>query len=156
MKGYVYILKNQAMPGLLKIGRSANGAKMRANQLYTTGVPVPFEIAFETYSHDCEALEKELHWRLQNSRCSDNREFFKVSEFDAIQCLMGAQAEMYHLVLSHEGYKELADAVFDMCKRANINHFFAIETIKALSPEVVREAHYRWSDEKTSAGSGVE
>ena len=34
----VYILKNEAMPGLIKIGYTKENAEKRANELYTTGV----------------------------------------------------------------------------------------------------------------------
>jgi len=41
-QGYVYILTNPSMPGLVKIGRSKNGGRKRASDLYQTGVPTPF------------------------------------------------------------------------------------------------------------------
>ena len=42
----VYVLTNPAMPGLVKIGRTAGeDAGARIAQLYTTGVPVPFTLA---------------------------------------------------------------------------------------------------------------
>jgi hypothetical protein len=40
----VYVLTNAAMPGLTKIGKTTQeDVKSRLSQLYTTGVPVPFE-----------------------------------------------------------------------------------------------------------------
>ena len=39
-EGYVYVLTNEAMPGLVKIGRTtANDPQTRVSNLYTTGVP---------------------------------------------------------------------------------------------------------------------
>lgn len=41
--GYVYVLKNDYMPGLVKIGMTVrDDYRDRLNDLYTTGVPVPF------------------------------------------------------------------------------------------------------------------
>jgi len=43
----VYVLANSAMPDIVKIGNTTQAdIKTRMNQLYTTGVPVPFECVF--------------------------------------------------------------------------------------------------------------
>ena len=45
--GIVYVLTNPAMPGIVKIGKTSRGSiDARLNELYSTGVPVPFECAF--------------------------------------------------------------------------------------------------------------
>lgn len=42
--GIVYVLTNPAMPGLTKIGMTTQEEiGPRLSQLYTTGVPLPFE-----------------------------------------------------------------------------------------------------------------
>ena len=43
--GIVYVLTNPAMPGIVKIGRTQSDLGSRLSQLYSTGVPVPFECA---------------------------------------------------------------------------------------------------------------
>ncbi|MFT7387743.1 MAG: hypothetical protein ACI8VC_000984 [Candidatus Endobugula sp.] len=41
--GIVYVLTNPAMPGIVKIGKtSRDSVDARLNELYSTGVPVPF------------------------------------------------------------------------------------------------------------------
>ena len=43
-KGLVYVLTNSAMPGLVKIGMTTrDSVDTRMKELYSTGVPVPFE-----------------------------------------------------------------------------------------------------------------
>jgi len=43
----VYVLTNPAMPNLVKIGMTElQDVNQRLAQLYTTGVPFPFELAF--------------------------------------------------------------------------------------------------------------
>lgn len=44
--GTVYVLTNPAMPGLVKIGKTARDDNTRIAELYITGVPVPFNIDF--------------------------------------------------------------------------------------------------------------
>jgi len=84
-RGYVYILKNSAMPGLLKIGHSRRSAALRSNELSGgTGVPMPFEVAWEESVSRCEEVEKEVHLRLAAHRFRRNREFFIVELKDAI------------------------------------------------------------------------
>ena len=47
-EGYVYILSNDSLNGLLKIGSTTFGAEKRAKQLsYTTALPSPFIVEYE-------------------------------------------------------------------------------------------------------------
>ncbi len=75
-EGYVYVLSNPAMPGLMKIGRSGNGGKSRASSIYQTGVPSPFKLEFEMYVSNCVETEALIHERLDSKRYNKKREFF--------------------------------------------------------------------------------
>lgn len=46
MKGYVYIISNQAMPGIFKIGFTLKDPELRAKELDSTGVPYPFIVEY--------------------------------------------------------------------------------------------------------------
>ena len=75
----VYVLTNPAMPGLVKIGKTTQrevGSRMR--QLYTTGVPVPFDCPFACQVEDASEVEKALHLAFGNARINPNREFFRI------------------------------------------------------------------------------
>ncbi|RKU12681.1 hypothetical protein C6502_05535 [Candidatus Poribacteria bacterium] len=88
--GCVYILKNEAMPGLIKIGYTKETAEKRANDLYTTGVPQPFEVAYKLDKLEPEQytkLEDEIHKELAQHRVNPKREFFEYPVDDAIQVL---------------------------------------------------------------------
>lgn len=78
MKGYVYILSNQHMLGLVKIGKTTRDVESRANELWQTGVPSEFKIEGQYLSPDCDALEAMVHRSLANNRISPAREFFEV------------------------------------------------------------------------------
>lgn len=78
--GFVYLACNASMPGLYKIGSTANSPALRIRQLSSpTAVPSPFELMgyYEVYDHARE--ERLIHSNLSEYRTSNNREFFKLS-----------------------------------------------------------------------------
>jgi len=80
-KGIVYLLTNPVMPGLVKIGMTAQeDIDKRMKELYTTGVPVPFECQFacKVNKNDCGKIEKALHTAFAPQRVNANREFFRI------------------------------------------------------------------------------
>jgi len=87
-KEIVYVLSNSAMPGILKIGKTTQAdVSIRMSQLYTTGVPVPFECAYAIEVDDCSKVEAALHIAFGPSRINPNREFFKIDAEQAIAIL---------------------------------------------------------------------
>ena len=80
--GIVYLLTNPCMPGLVKIGMTKQeDLDKRMKELYTTGVPVPFECqcACMVNNKDCAKIEKALHPAFDPQRVNKNREFFKIN-----------------------------------------------------------------------------
>ena len=80
--GIVYLLTNPCMPGLVKIGMTKQeDLDKRMKELYTTGVPVPFECQFacKVNNKDCAKIEKALHTAFDPQRVNKNREFFKIN-----------------------------------------------------------------------------
>ena len=94
MKGYVYVLSNPSMPGLVKIGRSKVGGNSRGKQMYKgdTGVPTPFELEFECLFDDCIEAEAMLHDELGHLRVNPQREFFKMDEDEAVVAVLSMAA----------------------------------------------------------------
>jgi len=75
----VYVLTNPAMPGLTKIGKTTRAdLASRLSQLYTTGVPVPFECAYACEVEDCAKVEKAFHTAFGDHRVNPKREFFSI------------------------------------------------------------------------------
>ena len=58
MTEIVYILTNEAMPGLVKIGRTNGALAVRIKQLFQTGVPLPFELFFACEVKDSAFAEQ--------------------------------------------------------------------------------------------------
>lgn len=79
--GIVYLLTNPVMPGLVKIGMTEQeNVDKRMKELYTTGVPVPFECQYacRVKKGDCAKIEKALHTAFSPQRVNANREFFRI------------------------------------------------------------------------------
>lgn len=84
----VYVLTNPAMPNLVKIGRtSQEEASSRIAQLYTTGVPVPFNLEYACRVQNSDEVEKALHVAFGPSRVNPKREFFSIAPEQAISIL---------------------------------------------------------------------
>lgn len=75
----VYVLSNEAMPGLVKIGRTSQKPEQRLRDLYTTGVPLPFKCEYACYTSRPVELESALHKLLASLRVNPAREFFRIA-----------------------------------------------------------------------------
>ena len=89
------------MPELIKIGHTTRTARERANELYTTGVPEPFEVAHEFPCEDHERLGREIQQKLAPYRYDVNREFFMYSADAAYQLLKNLRNRNYRRWTSH-------------------------------------------------------
>lgn len=93
--GYIYILSNASMPGLVKIGRTDRQPEDRARELSTTGVPTPFKIEYSIFVSDSVEVEKQIHKVLSNHgyRHSPSREFFELASDKAIDLVKFVTAD---------------------------------------------------------------
>lgn len=109
MPGYVYILTNPSMAGIIKIGKTVRDPRARARELHTTGTPTPFEVAFELYSSAHDLLERSLHEQLLEYRVTVNREFFRFPLKDAITLALqlnvklASNQDSYSAISIHSG-----------------------------------------------------
>ena len=79
MNGYIYILSNPSMPGILKIGKTERCPEERISELSSvTGIPTEFVLEYKVHVPDCDIAEKKVHEFLRTFRVSNNREFFKI------------------------------------------------------------------------------
>lgn len=95
-KGYVYILSNPSMPGLVKIGKTTRNVEQRAQELWQTGVPTPFVIHASFFSPNCDELEAMAHGAFHEKRVHGSREFFHLEPEVAkrqLDCLHYEQIE---------------------------------------------------------------
>lgn len=106
MPKIIYVLKNEAMPGLVKIGLTTDSVESRIGNLSSnSGVPLPFECHFAAEvpdTFDLGKLEKTLHQLFAEHRINPKREFFKV------------EPEKVVLALSIGGFKEVTPGKADI------------------------------------------
>ena len=74
----VYVLTNEAMPTYIKIGTTDRSIIGRMKQLYSTGVPVPFECYYAAKVPKSTNVEKRIHRAFDKFRVNQNREFFEM------------------------------------------------------------------------------
>jgi hypothetical protein len=87
-EGYVYILVSSAKPGIVKIGCTDRNPEQRAKELSnSTGVAMPYIVAYHVEVEDPERVERDVHQRLSESRVNPNREFFEVPVKRAIDTI---------------------------------------------------------------------
>jgi len=78
LAGWVYMLSNEYMPGIYKIGMTTTSPEVRAKELSSaTGVPYPFKVEAAFHCDDPANSERLIHEDLQDFRINDSREFFK-------------------------------------------------------------------------------
>jgi len=85
--GWVYVLTNADMPNLIKIGQSASDPDLRSNELFTTGVPSPFVVAYKGLYDDYARLERLVHADLAADRHNTQREFFRLDVKSAVAAI---------------------------------------------------------------------
>lgn len=79
MPNTVYVLTNEAMPGVVKIGLTDGTIETRIANLSTaTGVPLPFECYYAAEVDDMARVEKLLHQLFAEYRINPKREFFRI------------------------------------------------------------------------------
>jgi len=94
--GFVYILKNEAMPGIYKIGVTGRDElDSRIDELYAgkTNIPLPFECVFACRVKNYKDVEKIIHNAFMDTRVNPNREFFTIEPDRVIPLLKHLQID---------------------------------------------------------------
>ena len=121
MPNIIYVLTNEAMPGLVKIGLTTDSVESRVSQLSShSGVPLPFECYYAAEVGNASRIENILHQLFSESRVNPRREFFRLD------------AEKVVLALSIGGFKEIGIGTPEI----EIEEKEALEKIKARRPRL--------------------
>jgi hypothetical protein len=109
MSEFVYVLTNEAMPDMVKIGRT-NDLAGRLRELYKSGVPLPFVCHYAAEVEDTAAaidIERKLHNLFDEDRVNRKREFFRVAP------------ERVAMALSIGGFKEATVSLEETARGSN-------------------------------------
>jgi len=90
--GFIYILENEALHGMCKIGR-AKDVNERLECLNGTNIPFRFKCVFECKVRNYIKVEKAIHKILDKYRVQKDREFFYVEPWQVIPLLELLQIE---------------------------------------------------------------
>ena len=84
--GWVYVLTNEAMPGLVKVGQTYKTPEIRAQELSSeTGVAAQYVVVYKAFVPNYDQVEKVVHDKLKSAGKHYNKEFFKCEPFEAIR-----------------------------------------------------------------------
>ena len=78
MSEIIYILTNEAMEGLVKIGYTTTSVEQRIKELDNSSLPLPFQCFYAGEVTDCAYVEAHLHKAFADKRVRSKREFFRV------------------------------------------------------------------------------
>lgn len=95
--GYVYLLINASMPGLVKVGRTVRHPGERLRDLSSaTGVPTPFELVYDVLVPNAVEAESFLHEALTSRgyRLTENREFFRAPIREVVRLMINLREAM--------------------------------------------------------------
>lgn len=123
--GYIYVMMNPSMQGVIKIGLTRRTPEERLEELSkATGVPTPFILVYKEYFSDCVKAEKIIHSLLEDrgQKVSSNREFFNTDIPSAIKLIQ--EVKESDLVASNtQDYIENDSFLFDDDKSLSEQYF---------------------------------
>jgi hypothetical protein len=140
MKGWVYVITNKAMPGLVKVGFSMKDTEIRANELNHTGTPHPYIVEYDVLVEAPRDIEQSIHNCLKAKQ--EGKEWFRCTPEEAvatIRDLIGSSALL-------ETYKRV-----DRYRAEAIRHQKIIESVILKTREVQDAVHRASQTAKDSA-----
>ena len=105
IRGWVYVITNRAMPGLVKVGFSTKDPTLRAIELANTGAPHRYEVLYDALVEQPRDVESAVHDVLGTER--EGREWFRCSPDRAIAAIRKSAKN----IITERGSSTVADAV---------------------------------------------
>ena len=95
-EGFVYVMSNESMPNLYKIGFTCNLKKRLYDLNSYSSTPTPFKIVYAAKVDDAEADENLAHSALAECRVNKKREFFKMkSKIELVKQVRSAISDIH-------------------------------------------------------------
>jgi hypothetical protein len=120
----VYVLTNEAMEGLVKIGRTTTSVEQRIRELDNTSMPLPFQCFYAGEVADSLLVEGKLHRIFADKRIRNNREFFRVDPNQVREAIQLAELRdvtpRFDVVVDAEDVQALKKAVATEERRSRL------------------------------------
>ena len=129
----VYIITNESMPDLVKIGITSNPIEQRLKELNNTSVPLPFSCYYAAEVENAAHVEKVLHAAYDDSRINPNREFFSISP-EAARAIL-KEFEISDRTVREQFENEAEEAAFK--RVAKVKSFFDFTELNIKPGEVL-------------------
>lgn len=104
-RGWVYIIVNKAMKGLIKIGYSERDPLLRAIELESTGTPYKFTVIYDALVREPNKVEQTVHSQLKEFNA--DKEWFNCSIRVAIESIRQNSPKIYLEALDKELLSEI-------------------------------------------------
>lgn len=102
MKGWVYIITNKALKGLVKVGFTEKDPQYRAKSLSNAAHPYPCIVEYEALVNNPREVESKAHEKLSENK--ESKEWFRCSIEDAIQVIN--EVAKHNILLEQHHYIE--------------------------------------------------
>ena len=93
IRGWVYIISNKSMPGLLKIGYSTKDPELRAKEFNNAGIPHSYIVEYDVLLENPYYVEQETHKKLMQK--NKNKEWFCCTVEEAIIAIKSVVGSTY-------------------------------------------------------------
>jgi hypothetical protein len=103
MKGWVYVITNKAMDGLVKVGYSTKDPKIRAKDLNNIGSPYPYIVEVDVLVEEPYQIEQQVHRSMRH--LSVGKEWFKCTPIEALYQILNVTRGRELLVSDHSFLK---------------------------------------------------
>jgi hypothetical protein len=85
MRGWVYVITNKTMPGLVKVGHTLKDPDLRAGELSHTGSAGPYDVEYEVMVRDPRNIEQRAHLALRGVLA--DKEWFRCTVGHAVEVI---------------------------------------------------------------------
>jgi len=112
-KGFVYVMSNESMPGLIKVGMSIKVPDERAKELSSdTSTPTPFIVEYYALFENMQKAERLVHEKLH--KYHHGKEFFKANVEHAIQAIESLSISYTKLYSKPDNDKKAKDLQLEL------------------------------------------
>ena len=157
-RGWVYIIVNKAMKGLIKIGYSERDPLLRAIEFESTGTPYKFTVIYDALVREPYKVEQTVHSQLKEF--NEDKEWFNCSIRVAIKSIRQNSPKIYLEALDKELLSEIEfkkDSVNELKRKEEARKAWAMIERKhhtSLILEVMREIYPEaWNDRTNEKGA---